>query len=79
MHAFHDEYDKTTQNLIKGYGTENFEVAMYESLEAYAQAIGDQETVLLAQKHKQQEQEAADKIRPLISQTATRVLQNAAS
>ena len=32
MHAAHDLYDKTTLDLMKAYGVENFEMAMYESL-----------------------------------------------
>ncbi len=70
MHASHDEYDKTTQDLIKAYATENLEVGMYESLKAYAQALGDQETAALAAQIQSEEKEAAQKIFPLIAQTA---------
>ena len=31
-----DEYDKSTQNLIKAYATEHFEQGMYASIIAYA-------------------------------------------
>ena len=72
MHAAHDEYEKTTQDLMKGYATENFECAMYQSLEAYANAIGDTETAQLARQHLQQEREAAERIWPLIAPTAAR-------
>jgi len=70
--VFHDEEDKTTQNLIKGFATENFEAGMYESLRAYASAIGDTETASLAQELQQQEQEAARKVWALIASAAVR-------
>jgi ferritin-like metal-binding protein YciE len=72
LHGAHDPYDKTTQDLMKGYATENFECAMYQSLEAYADAIGDSETAQIARLHLQQEKEAAEKIWPLIAPTAVR-------
>lgn len=72
MHKAHDADDQTTQDLMKAYAAENFEMAMYQSLEAYATAIGDTETAQLARQHQQQEREAADKIWPMISQCAQR-------
>lgn len=72
LHGAHDEYDKTTQDLMKGYATENFECAMYQSLQAYAEAIGDSETAQIARQHLQQEKAAAEKIWPLIAPTAVR-------
>jgi ferritin-like metal-binding protein YciE len=75
-HLFHDEEDKTTQNLIKGFATENFETGMYESLRAYAGAIGDDETAALAQDLMAQEKEAARKVWALIAPAAVRVLEN---
>lgn len=68
-----DDLDRIVQDLMKGFGTEHFEIAMYQALEAYARAIGDEETARLATLHMQQEQEAADKLRPLIAPTAARV------
>jgi ferritin-like metal-binding protein YciE len=73
---FHDEEDKTTQNLIKGFATENFETGMYEALRAYASAIGDTETATLAQELMQQEKEAAQKVWALIASAAVRPLEN---
>jgi ferritin-like metal-binding protein YciE len=72
LQGAHDEYDKTTQDLMKAYASENFEIAMYTALEAYADAIGDRETVELARRHRQQEEETRDLIYPLIAPTAKR-------
>jgi ferritin-like metal-binding protein YciE len=78
MHTAEDDYDKTTQDLMKGFATENFEIAMYQALESYASAIGDSETAQLARQHMQQERDAAEKIWPLIAPTAARPAQVAA-
>ena len=78
MHTAEDDYDKTTQDLMKGFATENFEIAMYQALESYASAIGDSETAQLARQHMQQEKDAAEKIWPLIAPTAARPAQVAA-
>jgi len=75
LHAAHDEYDKTTQDLMKAYATENFECAMYQSLESYATAIGDTETAELARQHMREEKEAAERVWPLIQPTAARPAQ----
>jgi ferritin-like metal-binding protein YciE len=75
LHAAHDDDDKTTQDLMKAYATENFECAMYQSLASYATAIGDGETAQLARQHMQQEKEAADRVWPLIQPTAARPAQ----
>jgi ferritin-like metal-binding protein YciE len=70
MNAGHDEYDKTTQDIIKAYSTEHLEIGMYTSMAAYAQAIGDVETATLAQEIMAEEEEAAENLYPLISQQA---------
>lgn len=75
MQGAHDEYDKTSQDLMKAYGTENFECAMYAALEAYANSIGDGETAELARLHMQQERDAADRVWSLIAPTSARVQQ----
>ncbi len=74
MHAAHDEYDKTTQDLIKAYATEHLEIGMYTSLKSYAEALGDRETASLAEQIIAEEQEAADKVFPLIAATAKAAL-----
>jgi len=73
-----DDYDKTTQDLMKAYAVENFEVAMYQALEAYAAAIGDNETAQLARQHMQQEKETAERVWALITPTAVKPAQIAA-
>lgn len=78
VHGLHDEEDKTTQNLIKGFTTENFETGMYQSLMAYASAIGDTETASLARELMQQEQEAAQKVFSLIAPAAVRPVKKVA-
>ena len=65
-----DAYDRTTQDVIKAYTSEQFEMAMYQALEAYARGIGDDETAQLALRHFQQEREAAETLWPLIARTA---------
>src|SRR5439155_11577040 len=54
-----DDLDRLLQDLMKGFGTEHFEIAMYTALESYARAIGDRETADLAARHLAEEQEAA--------------------
>lgn len=73
MHSSYDSQDRTVQNLLQCYAVENFEVAMYEAMESYANIIGDTETAELARSHKAQEQEAAHHIWPLIGPTSARV------
>lgn len=74
LHAAHDAYDKTTQDLMKAFATENFEIAMYQALESYAGAIGDSETAALARQLMQEEQQAANKVWPLIAPAAARAV-----
>lgn len=74
MGSSHDDYDKTTMNLCKAYATENLEIAMYESLIAYAEAIGDSETASLGRQIQSQEKNAADLIWPQINRTAARAV-----
>jgi ferritin-like metal-binding protein YciE len=71
MHGAHDQYDKNTQNLIKAYATEHLECGMYESLAAFAQAVGDEDVVQVAQTIQQEEKQTADRIWPMISKYAT--------
>ena len=72
LQGAHDEFDKTTQDLMKAYATENFEMAMYESLRAYCSAIGDTETAALASRLFEQEHQAASLVWPLITACAPR-------
>ena len=72
LQGAHDEYDKTTQDLMKAFATENFEIAMYTALESYATAIGDTETAQLARQHISEEEEARDVVWPYIAQAAAR-------
>ncbi len=72
MQGAHDPYDKTTQDLVKSFAVENFEMGMYQALEAYANAIGDAETAQLARQHFEQESNTASRIWPLIAATAVR-------
>lgn len=67
-----DGFDRTLQDLMKGLGIEYFEVAMYETLEAYAAALGDVETAQLAAKHLRQEEEMAVRLRPFLRPIAAR-------
>ena len=75
LHRAKDDYDQTTQHLMKAYATENFECAMYRSLEVYATEIGDTDTANLARAHMQQEKDAAQKVWELIDAAARRPVQ----
>lgn len=44
----HDDEDKVTQDLIKAFAAENLLLGSYESLRAYSQTVGDNETAQLA-------------------------------
>ncbi|MEZ0326793.1 MAG: ferritin-like domain-containing protein [Fimbriimonas sp.] len=70
LQAAHDDYDRNTQNLIKAYATEHLERAMYESLYAFATAIGDTDTARLAREIQLEEAMTAEKLFPLIEQYA---------
>jgi ferritin-like metal-binding protein YciE len=72
LHRAKDDDDQTSQELMKAFATENFECAMYQSLEAYATAIGDSETAELARMHMRQEKDAADKVWQMIEPAAIR-------
>ena len=76
LNIFHSHEDKQTQDVIKAYSLEHFEVGMYTSLEAYADAIGDTETARLATSIIGEEQMAAERLGRLISQVATSALKN---
>jgi len=65
-----DEYDRSTQNLIKAYATEHFEQGMYASIISYAEAYGDEETAIMCEEILSEEEEAALKIFPLIELSA---------
>lgn len=68
---FHDKEDKKTQDIIKAYSLEHFEIGMYTSLHAFAQAIGDTETARLADTIRGEEQQTADRLMRLIPDLAT--------
>ncbi|MGC2657609.1 MAG: DUF892 family protein [Bryobacteraceae bacterium] len=55
----HSDEERITQNLIVAYTGAHGESAMYEALQAAAEAAGDDETQQLAQTFQQQEQAAA--------------------
>jgi ferritin-like metal-binding protein YciE len=70
MQGAHDEYDKNTQNLVKAYATEHLERGMYESLYAFATAVGDTQTARLAREIQQEEESMGQKLFPMIQQYA---------
>ncbi len=76
LNIFHSHEDKQTQDLIKAYSLEHFEVGMYMSLEAYADAIGDTETARLTTAFIAEEQMAAERVSRLIPEVATSALKN---
>lgn len=76
LNAFHDKADKQTQDLIKAYAYEHFEIAAYTSLYTYANAVGDSITAQLAQSLITEEREAAVQLERLIPQVAALALEN---
>lgn len=68
--VFHDHEDKQTQDVVKAYALEHFEVGMYTSLHAYAEAVGDYETAQLAQQILSEEQLAGERLLRSIPQLA---------
>lgn len=77
LNIFHSKEDKQTQDLIKAYAFEHFEIGAYTSLHAYANAIGDTETAHLAQTIIGEEQAAAERFQRLIPQLAVTSVGNA--
>jgi len=78
LNVFHSHEDKQTQDVIKAYSLEYFEVGMYTSLKAYADGIGDYETAQLADTIMGEEQLAGERLGRLIPQVATAALKNTA-
>ena len=76
LHGAHDEYDKNTQNLIKAYTAAHGNRAMFESLIAWANAIGDSETATLGQQLQQENAATAEQVFPHIQQYAQTALAN---
>jgi len=72
VNMFHDKEDKLTQDLIKAYSFEHFEIGAYVSLHAYSEGIGDNETALLAMQLIDEERMAADRLERFIPQAAVR-------
>lgn len=62
MHMPHDDYDEDAQLLMKSYGIEHLERAMYEALRCEAEAAGDMETARLASEIMAEEEEAGRKL-----------------
>lgn len=77
IYPAHDDVEKVTQDLMLLFAVENFEAAMYQSLRAYADTIGDHETVRLAEEHLSDEQQTAHRIWNLIAPSAGRPAGNA--
>ena len=77
LNAFHSKEDKQTQDTIKAYAFEHFEIGAYTSLKAYADAIGDHETAQLADTIIGEEQLAAERLQRLIPQLAAASISNA--
>lgn len=71
MNSFHDQYDQITMDLVNAFATEHLEIGMYTALESFARSCGDEETARLAREIMDEEQEAADKIEPLIDRCAS--------
>lgn len=78
LNIFHDKEDKQTQDAIKLYALENFEVATYTALKAFADSVGDYETAQLADTILAEEQLAAERILRVVPQIAKSAVANTA-
>ena len=58
--------DELIKNALQDYGTEHFEIACYTSLRTAASAIGDEETVRVAERILQDEVRMAEQLLKLI-------------
>jgi ferritin-like metal-binding protein YciE len=74
MNLFHDQEDKQTQDLVKAYALAHFEVGVYRSLEAYADAVGDDETARLAREIRGEEEAAAAQLEKLIPRVSVKAV-----
>lgn len=70
INAAHDDLDKSAQHLMEIFAAEHLEMAMYRSLEAFADAVGDGATADLAREHFRQERAAADGVWVLLPAVA---------
>jgi ferritin-like metal-binding protein YciE len=70
-----DDFDRSTQDLMKGFAAGQFCAAMYQALEAYAAAAEDAETSLLAAQARQRKQEASNEAWLAITPKAIRPAQ----
>jgi ferritin-like metal-binding protein YciE len=77
VHAAHDGYDKTTQDVIKAYSVEHLQIGSYAALATFARLAGDPETETLAAKIMEEEQVLANTLRPLIDDCSTRTFEAA--
>jgi len=71
---FHDREDQSTQDLIKTYALEHFEVGMYTALKSFADSVNDYDTAQIADAILAEEQSTAERILRLIPQVAKRAL-----
>jgi ferritin-like metal-binding protein YciE len=62
LNLFHDAEDKLTQDLIKAYALEHFEIGMYVAMKAFANRVGDYGTAQLADSILGEEQLAAERL-----------------
>lgn len=74
LNVFHDREDKQTQDAIKLFALENFEIATYTALKAFSDAAGDYETAQLADTILAEEQLAAERILRVLPELAQAAL-----
>ena len=78
MNLFHDQEDKQTQDLVKAYALTHFEVGVYTSLAAFADAADDAETARLAREIRAEEEAAAARLERLIPRVSVQALNRTA-
>lgn len=66
VNSLHNREDKLTQDLIKMYAFERFEMGAYLALRTYSETINDEETALLATQLIDEEKLASDMLERLI-------------
>jgi ferritin-like metal-binding protein YciE len=74
LNCFHDLEDKLTQDLIKAYALEHFEIGMYVAMKAFANAVGDYGTAQLADGILGEEQLASERLLRFIPALAEKAI-----
>lgn len=77
LHAAHDDYEKSVTDLMKAYTITRFQTAIYEAIRSYAGSLGEAETVRMAEQHRNDAENQAQRVWSYLSRVSGRVPQPA--